>query len=179
MARNKTAELTTTALMTALICIMGPLALPIGPVPVSLTNLAIYITLYAIGTKRGLVAYVIYLLLGIAGLPIFSGFMGGPQKIVGPTGGYLVGFILMILVAGWFIDKDYKNKVWCIAGMIIGTALAYLLGTLWLAWSAGMGIQAAVMAGVAPFVLEDLVKIVAASVVGAILRERLEKAGLR
>ena len=110
---SRTRNLTITALMTAVLCILGPIVLPIGPIPISLTNLAIYLALYAVGTRRALVAYLVYLLLGIAGLPVFSAFEGGPQKLVGPTGGYLIGFILMLLVAGWFIDRDYQRKLPC------------------------------------------------------------------
>lgn len=75
--------LVTTALMAALICILGPLSIPIGPVPISLTNLAIYITMYVLDTKRGSLAFIIYLLIGLCGLPVFSGFSGGLQNFSG------------------------------------------------------------------------------------------------
>ena len=175
---SRTRNLTITALMTAVLCILGPIVLPIGPVPISLTNLAIYLALYAVGTRRALVAYLVYLLLGIAGLPVFSAFEGGPQRLVGPAGGYLIGFILMLLVAGWFIDRDYQRKLPCILGMILGLTIAYALGTLWLSYAAGMPLKAAIMAGVAPFVLEDLAKIAFAAFLGTALRDRLIRAGL-
>ena len=82
-----TYAITVTALMTAVTCILAPLSIPIGPVPISLTNLAIYISLYLLGWKRGTISYLIYLLIGLVGIPVFSGFTGGPAKLAGPTGG--------------------------------------------------------------------------------------------
>lgn len=84
-----------TALMTAVTCILAPLSVPIGPVPISFTNLAIYLSLYLLDWKRGTLSYFLYLLIGFAGLPVFSGFTGGVAKLAGPTGGYIVGFIPM------------------------------------------------------------------------------------
>ena len=66
------------ALMTAVTCILGPLSVPIGPVPISLTNLAIYFTVILLGWKKGTVSYVIYLLIGLVGVPVFSSFSAGP-----------------------------------------------------------------------------------------------------
>ena len=78
--RTKTYEITMTALMAAVTCILAPLSIPIGPVPISFTNLAIYLSLYLLGWKRGTISYLIYLLLGLVGLPVFSGFTGGPAS---------------------------------------------------------------------------------------------------
>ena len=105
-----TAERTKTmvmiSLMAAVICILGPLslAIPISPVPISLTNLAVYFTIYVLGTKKGTISYLIYLLIGLIGIPVFSGFTGGPAKLLGPTGGYLIGFIFMALLSGLCIS---------------------------------------------------------------------------
>ena len=102
--RTKTYEITITALMAAVTCILAPLSIPIGPVPISFTNLAIYLSLYLLGWKKGTISYLIYLLLGLVGLPVFSGFTGGPAKLAGPTGGYIIGFIAMAIIAGLVID---------------------------------------------------------------------------
>ena len=84
------------AVITAITCVLAPMSIPIGPVPISLTNLVIYFGLYVLGTKNGTISYLIYLLIGLVGLPVFSGFTGGPGKLFGPTGGYLIGFIPMV-----------------------------------------------------------------------------------
>ena len=104
------------ALMAAVTCILAPMSVPIGPIPISLTNLVVYFTVYVIGTKAGIGSYCIYVLLGIVGLPVFSGYVGGPAKIAGPTGGYIVGFILMAAIGGFFIEKFKRNAVLMNAG---------------------------------------------------------------
>lgn len=104
----KTRDMTMTGLFAALICILGPLSIviPGTPVPISFTNLAIYLAVMVAGWKRGTISYLIYLLLGMVGLPVFSAFTGGVAKLAGPTGGYLVGFIFMALISGIAIDKS-------------------------------------------------------------------------
>ena len=104
-------QLTTCALMAALMCILGPNSVPIGPVPVSLTNLVIYLAVYLLGTKGSTISYIVYLFLGMVGLPVFSGYEGGFGKLAGPTGGYLIGFILMAIVCGIFMEKSFADYI--------------------------------------------------------------------
>lgn len=163
-------------LMTALICILGPLSIPIpfSPVPISMTNLAIYFTIYVIGMKYGTISCLIYLLLGFVGVPVFSAFTGGPAKLLGPTGGYLFGFIFMALICGFFIDKWPSRLYLHLIGMVLGTAVCYLFGTLWLAYQAGMSFQAALMVGVIPFLPGDLGKIIITMLIGPQIRKRVK-----
>lgn len=171
-------DLVMTAVMAAVICVLGPLSIPIGPVPISLTMFAIFITLYVIGMKRGTIAVVIYLLIGLAGLPVFSGFEGGAAKIAGPTGGYLWGFIPMALISGAVIDRCAK-KVWlCIIAMIAATAVLYILGTAWFVFSMKTTVSYALGVCVFPFIPVDLVKIVVSALLGPVLRDALTKAGV-
>ena len=167
-------------LMTALICVLGPLSvpLPFSPVPISLTNLAIYFTIYVIGTKRGTLSYLIYLLIGFIGLPVFSAFTGGPGKLLGPTGGYLIGFIFMALICGFFIEKWPAKLHLHFIGMVLGTAVCYVFGTVWLAYQAGMSFSAALAAGVIPFIPGDLVKIVISMLLGPQVNKKLKRFGL-
>ena len=130
ISRSKTYEITITALMTAVTCILAPMSIPIGPVPISFTNLAFYLSLYLLGWKKGTISYLIYLLIGLVALPVFSGFTAGPAKLAGPTGGYIIGFIVMAAIAGLFIDNCRKPWIQLI-GMIIGTIVCYLFGTVW------------------------------------------------
>lgn len=179
-ADNSVKQLALTGLMAALICIMGPLSIPLpfSPVPISLTNLAIYFVIYILGTKRGCVSYLIYLLIGLVGLPVFSAFTGGPGKLLGPTGGYLIGFIFMAWITGAFIDRWHDRMSLCFAGMVLGTAVAYLFGTVWLAYQAQMPFAGALAAGVIPFIPGDLAKIIIAMIGGPQIRRRLCRAGL-
>ena len=79
------------ALFAGITCVLAPLSVPIGPVPISLTNLVIYFSIFILGWRRATITYLVYLLIGMAGLPVFSGFESGVGKFAGPTGGYLVG----------------------------------------------------------------------------------------
>lgn len=166
------------AVMTAVTCVLAPLSLPIGPVPISLTNLVIYFSLYILGLKKGTISYVIYLLIGLVGVPVFSGFTGGAGKLFGPTGGYLIGFIPMALIAGIFIQKFYKKWYLCLIGMILGTVVCYAIGTAWLSVQAHMDLRAALFAGVIPFIAGDLIKMVIAMIIGPKIRRQLMAANL-
>lgn len=171
-------ELTMIALMAAILCVLGPMSLPIGPVPISLTNLALYFIIYLVGTRRSAIAYALYMLIGLVGLPVFSGYTGGPQKLLGPTGGYIIGFLPMIIVIGLVVEKHKNNRILCILVMEAATWIPYLLGTAWLAHAAGMTFRAALGVGVLPFVLLDLVKICAAAILAPMIERRLGKANV-
>ena len=155
------------ALFTAITCILAPLSIPIpiSPVPITLTNLVLFISLYILSWKEALISYILYLLLGICGLPVFSGFSGTSGKLAGPTGGYLAGFIFMKIFP--------KKKTLTILGMVLGMAATYIFGTLWLAAQMELSFTAALSVGVLPYLLGDAVKIAAASIIGPILQNRL------
>ena len=164
--------------VTAVTCVLAPLSLPIGPVPISLTNLVIYFSLYLLGTVDGTLSYLIYLLIGLVGLPVFSGGTGGPGKLFGPTGGYLIGFIPMAVIAGIMIERFRSKWYLCLAGMVVGTAVCYAFGTVWLAYEAQMKPMEALWAGVIPFIPGDLIKMVLALIFGPQIKKRMEKAGV-
>lgn len=177
MQNTKTQNLTLIALMAAILCMLGPLsiAIPISPVPISLTNLAVYLAVMVLGMYRGTLSYLVYLMLGFVGLPVFSAFTSGPGKLLGATGGYLVGFIFMSLICGWFADK-FKGNFWmCILGMALGTCVAYGFGTIWLAQQASLDFGQALMAGVIPYIPGDIVKIYIGVLFGRAVQKRLAK----
>lgn len=176
--RQKVFQLAIIGIAAAIICILGPLSIPIGVVPVAFANLAIYIVLYALGMKKGTVSVLIYLLIGLIGIPVFSNFSGGLGKLLGPTGGYLIGYIFMALISGYIIDRFFENKVMCFLGMVLGTAFLYAFGTAWLAHQANLSFSAALAAGVIPFIPGDLAKILIASIIGSQVRKQLIRAGL-
>ena len=151
---GKTYAITVTALMTAVTCILAPLSIPIGPVPISLTNLAIYISLYLLG------------------IPVFSGFTGGPAKLAGPTGGYIIGFIAMAIIAGLVIDNFHQPWLQLI-GMIVGTIICYALGTAWFCFEAKSTVSGALSICVFPFIPGDLIKMVIAMLIGPAIKKRL------
>lgn len=179
MKQNKTYTLTLIATMTAVTCILGPLSIsiPFSPVPISFTNLAIYFAVYVLGAKKATISYLLYLLIGFAGVPVFSSFTAGPAKLLGPTGGYLIGFIFMAAISGLFIEK-FPNKVhMAVTGMIIGTVVAYAFGTIWLAYQMSLSFKAALFVGVIPYIPGDTAKIIIANTVGPVLHKQLARAG--
>lgn len=174
-AKHSIYTLTMIAVMTAVTCILAPLSISIGPIPISFTNLAIYFALYLLGWKKGTVSYLVYLLIGIVGLPVFSGFVGGIGKFLGPTGGYIVGFIPMAIIAGILIDR-FKNRWIHLLGMLVGTAICYAFGTAWYCLQTGSTLVPALGLCVFPFIPGDLVKMIAAMLLGPVIRERIRKA---
>lgn len=163
--------------MTAVTCVLGPLSIPLpfSPVPISFTNLAIYLSIYVLGMKAGTISYLVYLLLGLVGLPVFSGFSGGVAKLAGPTGGYLIGFIFIAIVSGWVIDRFPGKLVLHALGLAVGTAVCYAFGTVWLAKQLGMTVVAGLGVGVIPYLPGDAAKIFLALVVGPKLRKEIQR----
>ena len=102
----KTRDITIVAVMAALLCVAGPLTVSIGPIPLSLATFVVYMAGAVLGAKRGTLAVAVYLLLGLVGLPVFSGFTGGLQKLIGVTGGYLVGYLPCALITGLAVVPD-------------------------------------------------------------------------
>ena len=176
--KMSTRQMTFIALMTAVTCILGPLSIPLpfSPVPISFTNLAIYLSLYVLGLNGATISYLVYLLIGMVGVPVFSGFSGGFGKLAGPTGGYLIGFIFLTLIAGLLMKLFPGNKVMEAVGLVLGTAVCYAFGTAWLCFQAHMSAAAGLAAGVIPYIPGDLVKIAVAMIVGTALRAALKKA---
>jgi biotin transport system substrate-specific component len=164
--------------MAALTCIIGPIAipLPVTAVPISFTNLVIYFSVYLLGMKFGTLSYVVYLLLGLVGLPVFSNYTGGLTKLAGPTGGYLIGFIFLALVCGFFADKFKGNRWFYTIGMIVGLVIAYVFGTLWLAFQGNLTFAQALFAGVIPFLPGDAAKIVVCVAVAPAAKRLLDRA---
>lgn len=175
--KSKIYILSMTAVMAAVTCVLAPMSIPIGPVPVSFTNLAIYLSLYLLGWKMGTVSYVVYMFIGMVGVPVFSGFTGGLGKLLGATGGYIIGFIPMAIIAGIVIDK-FDNRVIQLLAMVVGTAVCYVFGTAWFCVVMDSTVATALGLCVFPFIPVDLAKMVVAMVVGPMLRSRLVKAGL-
>ena len=159
--------------MTSLFCIAAPLTIPIGPIPLSPATLLVYLAGALMGRKKGTMAVGLYLLIGAAGLPVFSGFSGGIHKLAGVTGGYLIGYVVCAAMVGWAVERGCAD--W--AAMLIGTAMCYALGTLWFAAQAGMAFTAALMACVIPFLPGDLMKIVAASMISREIKKRWDSRG--
>lgn len=164
----RTKQMVLIALMTAVTCVLGPLSIPLpfSPVPISLTNFAIFLAIFVLGMKSGTISFIIYLLLGAVGVPVFSSFRGGFQVLAGPTGGYLIGFIFLALIMGFALEHFDRKLVPTIIGMIIGMAVCYAFGTVWLAKLLSLSFKEGLMMGVIPYLPGDAAKIIIAAIVG-------------
>lgn len=164
----RTKQMVLIALMTAVTCVLGPLSIPLpfSPVPISLTNFAIFLAIFVLGMKSGTISFIIYLLLGAVGVPVFSSFRGGFQVLAGQTGGYLIGFIFLALIMGFALDHFDRKLVPTIIGMIIGMAVCYAFGTVWLAKLLSLSFKEGLMMGVIPYLAGDAAKIIIAAIVG-------------
>lgn len=172
-------------LMAAILCLLGPFSVPIpfSPVPLSLCTLAVYFTAFILGPGNATCCVAVYLLLGFAGLPVFSGFTGGAGKLLGATGGYLIGYLFVAFISGLFVKKVGSssaphNFVLCVFGMILGTVVCYLFGTLWLSYQLTLSFTKALSVGVLPYIPLDILKIILALLLGKSIKKRLSAAGL-
>lgn len=162
------------ALMTALICIAAPLSVPIGPIPISLATLTVYLAGALLGPVDGVIAVALYILLGAVGLPVFSGFGAGIAKLIGVTGGYIIGYLPCAALTGAGA-KFWGDRKWVYpVAMVVGTIACYVLGTAWFMVQTGTGLAASMSSCVLPFLPGDAIKIVIASVLAVILRERVK-----
>lgn len=170
------------ALMAAVcaVCSWISVPLPFTPVPINLGTLAVFLTAGLLGWKYGTLSVLVFVLLGAAGLPVFHGFTGGIGIITGPTGGYIVGYILAALLTGVMIDSFMKNKreetskaavyaVFVLA-MVLGLAACYALGTAWFMHISKTGLGASLLMCVVPFLIGDAIKIAIATVLVRKLR---------
>lgn len=139
--------------------------LPNTPVPVTLQTLAVLLIGAVLGSRRGMAAAGTYMTLGSLGLPFFAGLNGGALALLGPTGGYLFGFVLAAGLVGWLAERKADRQMLSSLPMLLaGMGVIYLCGSLWLSQFVG-GFGLAITAGVLPFVLGDLLKILLASFV--------------
>jgi biotin transport system substrate-specific component len=171
------------SLLAALTAAGSYLYIPVGPVPIYLANLFIFLAGLLLGSKWGLASVGIYLLAGACGLPVFAGGTGGIGRFAGPTGGYLIGFLLAVCVIGIISERGraqiadvkesssfVKQPGIDVLAMICGTVIIYAVGITWLKIVTGMSLGKALAVGMYPFLLGDALKIVAAVPIAKALR---------
>ena len=157
------------AIFTALIAICSWISIP-GQVPFTLQTFAIFVTAGLLGYKRGLISIITYIILGMIGIPVFSGVKGGAAIIVGPTGGFIVGFILTIQIIGLGMElaenkSKYVKILISIVSMVIGDAACFLIGTLWFMYITKNGLAVSLLNCVVPFIIPDIIKMILALIV--------------
>jgi len=151
---------------TALLILGSRISIPLpgNPVPFTLQTLAVLLAGGALGLRRGALSTVLFIALGVAGLPVFAESRHGVDVILGATGGYLVGFIVAAALVGRLAELGWDRHIGGSVGMnLLGTALIYLVGVPWLAVTAAMPLGDAVGLGLVPFLAGDVVKLLLAA----------------
>lgn len=162
------------ALFAAIVAVCAQISIPIGPVPFTLHVLAIFLASLILPPKFAFLSLLVYDLLGAVGVPVFAGFSGGLSKFIGPTGGYLIAFPIAAFITSYInAKKPIKHELINTAiALIVGLSLVYSCGFLFLAKVANLSLQKAFMAGVAPFIVPDLIKLIIAYFLASALKSR-------
>lgn len=172
-------------LFAAFTAVFSQISLPIGPVPISCSLIAVYLAGLFLPVKTAALSQLVYLLLGIIGVPVFAGFQSGAARLAGPTGGYLLVYPVMALIlslAMVIYDKKLARKplaaraAYIVSAMLVSLIVCYAAGTAWFTVFSGSSFQKALSLTVVPFIAGDIAKIVLCTVVTLSARERLKKA---
>lgn len=147
----------------ALMAVCSWISIP-TTVPFTLQTLGVFLAISLLGGKRGFLSVLVYILLGMVGFPVFSGFKGGLGAIIGTTGGYIVGFLLTALVSGLIMDKFGKKIPVMMIAMLLGLIACYALGTVWFMYvyaqkTGPIGLMTTLGWCVFPFILPDCIKL--------------------
>jgi biotin transport system substrate-specific component len=173
MSRTYVKRTVIVSLFSALIAAGAFIKVPLPPVPITLQTLFVLICGLLLPLKLSLSSLLVYLFLGIVGLPVFTSG-GGIAAFTGPTGGYMVGMIPAVIALSFFRKSD---RIWSYAaGCVVATLLIYIPGLLWLKHSLNLGWPQTLLSGLVPFIVGDVIKIAVASVTAASLREKAENA---
>lgn len=177
----KTKLLVMTAVFTALTIVFAQLCIPIpfAPIPFTLSMLGCYLAGSVLPAKYAVYSQIIYILLGICGLPVFGGFSGGIGHILGPTGGYIAAYPFMAFLVSFISSRFSKKTPLAFGlGMLAALSLCYLFGSIWYSVVGNITLVHAFAVAVVPFIAMDIIKIVIFSVFATVLERTLKKAGL-
>ncbi len=168
----KTKKLIVRALFTAIICVVAPFSVVIGPVPVTLTLFALALCAFSTGSVAAAVSTGIYILTGLVGMPVFSGFKSGIGAVASPTGGFVFSYIFVVLILGCCSRARKKSHVAALCALSL--AVCYTFGTLWYMLVTRADLPSALMLCVVPFIPFDVVKLYAAYKVSKAVRKRVK-----
>ena len=161
--KSATYSIVITALFAALTAVFSQISIPIGPVPINLAMLSVFVAGGLLGIRRAMISQLVYVLLGAVGVPVFAGFKGGFAALAGPTGGYIIGYILAEGTIALICHFWNKKVVALIVAMVAGLAVCYAFGTAWfmviyMKNTGPVGLMTVLGWCVFPFIIPDLVK---------------------
>ncbi|MEA3435160.1 MAG: biotin transporter BioY [Thermodesulfobacteriota bacterium] len=158
------------SLLAALTAVGAFFPIPIGPVPIILQNMFVLLSGLLLGSRWGLASVGVYILAGAFGLPVFAGGLGGISRIVGPTGGYILGYLPGVFITGLIAEKTEQRMIYDVFAMICGCIIIYVCGVTWLKVLTGMTLAKTLTVGMYPFLIGDVLKIAAAAAIAKSLR---------
>lgn len=170
---NKIKKLVIIAAFTSFVCIISPISIYIGPIPISLSLFIILIVNGFFNKFEGLLITLLYIAIGIIGIPVFSSYTSGINIILGPTGGYIIGYVICSLVISLFTNLNNNSNVILIISYIIGTMLCYICGITYYIYLMNISLIDAIIVGVFPFILIDTIKISLAFIITIIFKNKL------
>ena len=170
-AKISTRELTKMTLLTALLCISSYIIIPLPFSLASITAQTIIINLIAflLKPKQAFTTISVFLLLGLIGIPVFSGGGAGPSKLFGPTGGYLFGYLIAATVISFLKGKDFNIKKCIFLSIVVGMPIIYILGAGYMEFLTKMNFKALITTSVLPFIPLDILKCILAAFLAKIL----------
>lgn len=173
-------ELAIAAVLTAITCVLAPISISIEPVPISLGVFCILLIGAMLRPHLAVLSVLVYILIGAVGVPVFSNFQGGFQKLIGPTGGFLFAYPFMVLITSLSVVIFKKKNIISLGvGMILSLVVMYTSATTWFALSTGSTVKSALLACVTPFILVDLAKLVCAIAFSLAVSKALSKANIK
>ena len=178
MRAKTTQRLTLSALLCALCAVLSQIQIPLPPVPLSLSLLGVHLCGALLGSSWGTAAVGCYVALGAVGVPVYAGFAGGVSVLLGPTGGFLIGYILCAWTAGALIQRFGFSRLSLILSMAAGTLICYALGTAWFSFVSGTNLAGSLTVCVLPFIPGDVLKILLAASLCLRMQKPLRAMGL-
>lgn len=175
-----TKELAIAAVLTAITCVLAPISIPIGPVSISLGFFCVFLIGAMLPPHLAVLSVLVYIILGTVGVPVFTNFEGGFQKLIGPTGGFIAAYPFMALIISFSIVLfKRRNILSIVVGIILSIVVGYAFGTIWFVISTGSTVKNALMLCVTPFILVDLIKMVCATAFSLAISKALSKANIK
>jgi biotin transport system substrate-specific component len=170
MASGALQPMLNASLLAALTAVGAYLFIPIGPVPIVLQNMFVFLAGLLLGSRWGLASVAVYLLAGLCGLPVFAGGTGGLGRFFGPTGGFLLGYLPAVFLIGAIAERKSGRMAWDVVAMVLGSAALYACGVAWLKVVTGLSLAKAAAVGMLPFLPGDALKIAAAALIARAVR---------
>ena len=161
------------AIMAALTAVMAQISIPMPMgVPMTMQTFAITLAAVILGSKKGALSILVYVLMGAVGIPVFAGFSGGIQNLIGPTGGFIISFPIMAFIIGIGVEHKDKKGMFTLM-LILGTVSNYVVGVIMFCIIAKAPVWTGISACVLPFIPTAIIKAVLASVLGLQIHKRL------